>query len=435
MNLCDSKYLQVLFPAWYRVPGIFEEKLIGTLVKRLSIFIMPAVLLVAAYLCMPRLALIPPPWQELLPYFPFAAIAAGMFLSLHFHRSRVFFVLLMLAVFSWSCGAFLRDGLVDFRSRMIFQALSLLIPLNITLFCFMRERGILTLGGRLRIGFLAMQAALVAWFVRYDYTGVEELLARKFLANPVLDSLPLSQTAFFVLCAGSLLMTVRILTRQSHIDSGLLGAMAAVALTCIRQGAPDASLAFVAAAGLILTLSILQDTYDMAFRDDLTGLQSRRALNEQLAGLGRRYVVAMVDVDHFKRFNDTYGHDVGDQVLKMVATKIQGVRGGGKAFRYGGEEFTIIFPRKNGPETVPHLEELRKAIAGYKLWLRSTDRPKKAREGEKLRSGKEGDTAVSVTVSIGVAESEDGLSPAEVIKAADKALYRAKHKGRNQVCR
>ncbi|MCM2359401.1 MAG: GGDEF domain-containing protein [Geobacteraceae bacterium] len=409
--------------------------MISSLAKRVSILAPPAVLLVAAYLGMTRIAAVPPPWREILPSLPYAAIAVGMFLSLHFHRSRVFFVLLILAVFSWSSSAYLLAGSTDFPGRMISQALFLLVPLNITLFCFMRERGIFTVGGRLRLGFLAVQAGLVGWFVRYNYTGVEELLTRKLLATPFLDALPVSQSAFFVFCAGFLLMTVRIITRQSHIDSGLLGAMAAVALVSARQADPDAALAFVTAAALTLVLSILRDTYNMAFRDDLTGLPSRRSLNEQLAGLGRRYVVAMVDVDHFKRFNDTYGHDVGDQVLKMVATKIQGVRGGGKAFRYGGEEFTIIFPRKGGAETLPHLEELRKTIAGYKLWLRSPERPKKAKDAEKLRGDKGGEVAMSVTVSIGVAESEDGSTPAEVIKNADKALYRAKHKGRNQVCR
>jgi len=76
--------------------------------------------------------------------------------------------------------------------------------------------------------------------------------------------------------------------------------------------------------------------------------------------MGRRYVIAMLDVDHFKSFNDTYGHDVGDQVLKMVAAKINGVKGGGKPFRYGGEEFTVIFPRRRLAEAIPHLEEVRK---------------------------------------------------------------------------
>jgi len=381
----------------------------------------------------PRLANLPPVWQEILPWLPYAAIAAGMFLSLNFHRGRAFFVLLMLTCFYWSCATFLRDGLTDFRARMVFQALSLLLPIDILLFCFMRERGVFSLGGRLRIAFLAAQAGLVAWLIRYNYTGIEQFLSRKFVASPLLDRLGIPQLSLLIFSVAALLMVLRILFRQSPVDSGFFGALAAVAFVCSRQGAPDVTLAFVTAAGLILTLTVLQDTYNMAFRDDLTGLPSRRALNEQLAGMGRSYVVAMVDVDHFKRFNDTYGHDVGDQVLKMVATKIEGVKGGGKAYRYGGEEFTIIFPRKGMAETLPHLEELRKTIAGYRLWLRNPDRPKKAGEGEKRRTGGGGETAVSVTVSIGVAESEEGHTPAEIVRDADKALYRAKHKGRNMV--
>jgi GGDEF domain-containing protein len=173
----------------------------------------------------------------------------------------------------------------------------------------------------------------------------------------------------------------------------------------------------------------------MAFRDDLTGIPSRRALNECLHGIGRRYTVAMLDVDHFKRFNDTYGHDVGDQVLKMVARKILAVGGGGKAYRYGGEEFTVLFPGKKAAEALPHLEAVRQSIESYRLAIRSYDRPKDPRQGESKRGSKGDTTEVSVTISIGVAEAgEDQKSTAEVMKAADKALYRAKSKGRNQVC-
>jgi len=172
----------------------------------------------------------------------------------------------------------------------------------------------------------------------------------------------------------------------------------------------------------------------MAFRDDLTNLPSRRALNEHLMGLARPYAIAMLDVDHFKRFNDTHGHDVGDQVLKMVGSRIGGVAGGGKPYRYGGEEFTIIFPKKNVADVRPYLEELRKAIAEYRLCLRGSDRPKDQEEGKNHR-GKSADQHVSVTISIGVAESSERLrSPAEVIKAADGALYKAKNRGRDQVC-
>jgi diguanylate cyclase (GGDEF)-like protein len=405
----------------------------GSLYKKFFIFAVPASILAVAYLALPRTGSLPPVWRELLPSLPYIAIAAGIFLSLHFHRSRSFFILLMLAVFYWCCSSFLKDGLADFRSRMVFQSLSILLPCNILLFCLMRERGVLSLGGRLRLIFLGIQAGVIVWIVQGNFTSVEHLLTEKFVSSLFLDRLALSQAAFFLLCIAALFMALRIFMRQSPVDSGILGVLAAVAFVCNRQGSPEVSLVFVTAAGLIMTLTVLQDTYNMAFRDDLTGLPSRRALNEQLTALGRKYVIAMVDIDHFKRFNDTHGHDVGDQVLKMVAGKIEGVKGGGKPFRYGGEEFTIIFPRKTMAETVAHLEELRKAIAGYKLWLRSADRPVKAKEGEKRRSGDGGETAVSVTVSIGLAESEEGHSPADILRAADKALYRAKHKGRNQV--
>src|SRR3989441_13015310 len=81
----------------------------------------------------------------------------------------------------------------------------------------------------------------------------------------------------------------------------------------------------------------------MAYQDSLTGLPARRALNEALLRLGGHYTVAMLDVDHFKRINDHHGHDVGDQVLKMIAAKLAQVTGGGKAYRYGGEGVAGIF--------------------------------------------------------------------------------------------
>ena len=392
-------------------------------------------LLLTAYAALPRIVDISPAWKGILPTIPYLTIAFGMFLSLHFHRGRVFFILLMQALFYWCCDTYFRGGLDGFPSRLMYQMFFVLLPLNITLFCFMRERGVLTLGGRLRLLFLVAQGGVAYMLIRYECTGVERVLTRRYLTGSLFDQLPLPQTSMFVFLVGALLILIRILVRKSYIDSGMLGVMAAVALIGVKQAAPDAPLVFITTGALLLVLSILKDTYNMAYRDDLTGLQSRRALNEQLSGLGKRYTVAMVDIDHFKRFNDTFGHDVGDQVLRMVASRLERVSGGGRPFRYGGEEFTILFPRKKGAEVLTHLEDLRKSIAGYKLWLRSPDRPKKRAEGEKQRRSKEGEVSVSVTVSIGVADSNDGHTPSEVISSADKALYRAKHKGRNQVCR
>jgi GGDEF domain-containing protein len=298
----------------------------------------------------------------------------------------------------------------------------------------MRERGILTTAGRMRLCFLGLQAAMAVWLARYHPAGVGEFFAREIIPALLPAGIYLPQPALVTLVPAVLLTTVRVLLRQSPVDSAFLGTLVAVTAVCSLPTIANLPLLFITAAALTLTLGVLQDSYNMAFRDDLTGLPSRRALNERLLELGRRYVVAMLDVDHFKHFNDTYGHDVGDQVLKMVARKIQGVKGGGKPFRYGGEEFTVIFPRRRLAEAVPHLEEVRRAIAAYQLTIRGSDRPPQAGRGKKQRGGgvEQGET-VSVTISIGVAEYGDGANPAEVLRQADQALYRAKRKGRNQL--
>ena len=173
----------------------------------------------------------------------------------------------------------------------------------------------------------------------------------------------------------------------------------------------------------------------MAYRDDLTGLLGRRALNERLASRGRRYSIGMLDVDHFKKFNDNYGHDVGDQVLKLVASRIKQIAGG-TAYRYGGEEFCIIFPRKSAVDCVEPLNELRESIAQYKMSLRDSKlRPKKTEPGSRKRgASRVGSSQVSVTISIGVAERTEAAPEAmSVLKTADDNLYRAKRAGRNKV--
>jgi PleD family two-component response regulator len=144
----------------------------------------------------------------------------------------------------------------------------------------------------------------------------------------------------------------------------------------------------------------------------------------------------MVDVDHFKKFNDTHGHDVGDQVLRLVAGRLAQVGGGGIAYRYGGEEFSVLFPDRDAADAAQHLEDIRGAIERYKMAVRGEDRPKNPDDSQKLRINKAADKTLSVTVSIGVAQPNEGRpTPARVLKAADEALYRAKQSGRNRVSR
>lgn len=147
--------------------------------------------------------------------------------------------------------------------------------------------------------------------------------------------------------------------------------------------------------------------------------------------LSGSYAIAMSDVDHFKKFNDTYGHDVGDQVLRKVASHLRRVHDG-KAYRYGGEEFTILFPGKSAKEAFDALDKVRESIAESGFALRSADRPKdKPDDLHKKKKAKR----VTVTISMGVAEGEQKKSnPEHIIRDADKALYAAKESGRNCVC-
>jgi len=184
---------------------------------------------------------------------------------------------------------------------------------------------------------------------------------------------------------------------------------------------------------LYYLLVIIIDAYFLAYRDDLTSLPSRRALNQLAMSLGRKYTVAMLDIDHFKKFNDTYGHDIGDQVLKLVAAKIGSVSGGGKAFRYGGEEFTIVFPRKTLEHALPELEAVRQAIQDYKIVIRQPQRKTKQDRKAKPSNKSSNFKTVNVTISIGAAIRTNKQSFEQVLKCSDQALYKAKKNGRNNV--
>src|SRR2546429_1820428 len=141
-------------------------------------------------------------------------------------------------------------------------------------------------------------------------------------------------------------------------------------LSRVQPGNPGLSTFWFATSALILIVAVVEASYHMAYEDTLTGLPARRALNEALLRLGGQYSVAMIDVDHFKRINDRHGHDVGDQVLRMIAAKLAQVPGGGKAYRYGGEEFAVIFAGRGGEECVPDLDKLRTNVQGPPIVLR-----------------------------------------------------------------
>jgi diguanylate cyclase (GGDEF)-like protein len=397
-------------------------------------FGVPVALLAAAFVLVFYNASLPRSLAGLRVYGPYILFALGAALAAGFNRGRALLALIVL------CGAYgaqqlwLQQGLETFAARTVYIALTLFVPLNLAALALMPERGTFNRHGALRLGAILLQAAVTAWLVMAGQADVIDWAYQKFLDPAPFSAGRIPQLGIALVGLGLLITMTMALVTRSAVSAALAGAIVAFA---IAAHVPTASLTFsvfTAMAELMVTVAVLQDTFHMAFRDELTGIPSRRALNERLAGLGRTYTVAMVDVDHFKNFNDTYGHDLGDQVLKMIAAHIAGVGGGGTAYRYGGEEFTILFPGKEAEEALPHLEALREEIESYRLALRATERPRKAKGSKRQRGGWRGRNAVSVTVSIGVAERNGRLAtPQAVIEAADRALYRAKDQGRNRV--
>jgi len=192
------------------------------------------------------------------------------------------------------------------------------------------------------------------------------------------------------------------------------------------MGAVKQQLAVTTGEAIKLSISNLrlrESLREQATLDALTGLYNRRYLDEVLArelhaAVRRRspLCVTMIDLDHFKRFNDTYGHEAGDTVLRELGHILRvNLRKSDISCRYGGEEFVLVFPDSSLADTCQRVEKIRALVKN--LVLRHGDQP-----------------ATAITVSAGVAQARaDGSTPSELLRAADDAMYAAKHAGGDRV--
>lgn len=363
----------------------------------------------------------------LMQILPWLLAVGGVVLAWRFNRTALLFALFVLLLSDVVLRSY---GLPSAANGAVVRnALVVLLPLNLWGFALIKERGLFTPRGWLRLGLIALQIALVFLFSLGGQDGPARFLFKRFLDIEVLDGLRLYQMAVGAWLLAGLALLGRYWRQPTALTSGFFWAMLSsfVAVTRFDPGRGESF--FICVAGLIIVAGVIESSHALAYRDELTGLPGRRALNEDLLKIGRVYSLAMVDIDHFKRFNDTYGHATGDQVLKMVAAKLARVGGGGRSYRYGGEEFTILFPGRPLNEVREHLETLRKTVADDAFMLRSGLRSKR----KVGKPAKRKPQQASVTISLGAAE-HDGQSAEDLIKLADKNLYKAKQLGRNRLC-
>jgi GGDEF domain-containing protein len=353
--------------------------------------------------------------------------------------------LLALAYLAMGGGA-LAAGLSDLPHERAW-AVAYAVPVGLALLYGSGETALISVGTLIRALLLLALPPLAAM--------TRGLVAAPATVGGARWALPLPVVALLVPALGVVLLRAG---RDRTFEAVLICALAPVfAVVGARLAAVPAEAAemrrFLFSASAVIGLYGLFRLYwGRVYVDELTGVMNRRALEERMRGLGRRYAIAMVDVDRFKSFNDTYGHAEGDNVLRRVAAHLRDNAAGG-VYRYGGEEFAVVYPRTEAVAAVDALEKMREALAGTPFSIRTAGRRKgkSGRRSRRERSGgdrrgrggtgrdRRGDRSgrqVTITVSVGVADANSRRSsPQSVLEAADRALYEAKKAGRNRVVR
>ena len=359
------------------------------------------------------------------PVYAWVIFPIGLLLGWRFKRNQLVVALAVLfaaetAIAYFSAGQWAQIG------GVVYSAVAILLPLDLAAIAWLSERTMSTWQGRLVEGAIIIQPLAIALLLRPELSALAQAIQQGVTAITRIPALAL--LAFAVAISA---IVLRFVIRRTVIHASLGWAVLA-ALMGLHADGPGSTV-YLTTGGLILIVSLIETSHRMAFSDELTGLPSRRALTDALIRLPETYTIAMIDIDHFKKLNDEFGHAAGDQVLRLIGSTLTRTEGGGRPFRYGGEEFAVLFPGKSVEDVLPHLEDLREAIEASSFTLRGRDRPKI--RPEKPVRGSGGRRKIAITVSIGVAEPDGGgAEPDEVIRAADQALYHAKRTGRNRIC-
>jgi len=403
----------------------------GTKGNVLFLTLTPIAAIAITYFSVPFLTKLESGMLEQLPYVPYLVILSVIALGGFFGKHRVTFISVILGLaYLITHNVVSAPGLAN--ANLLLNLVSILLPLNIAVVSGLKELQLFSIKSLILISAVFSQVLVCSW-VTQNYPqeiGNIVLFTPEAISSLLPQSISLATLIAFLL--GFILLIRLIIKNGTVFEYSFTGAFISVFFFFQAGIQTPADAIFMVTASLIMAWGLLHNSYLIAYIDELTELPGRRAMTEEMSHLRGLYAIAMLDIDHFKKFNDTYGHDVGDQVLRMVAGKIGKIGGNGKAFRYGGEEFAIIFPGKGSKAAFSYLSNLRETIDHSSLILRNQDRPSK--KPDKMPPKKIPWQEVHVTISIGIADSsEDLINTDEIMKAADDALYRSKEKGRNRI--
>ncbi|WP_455757211.1 diguanylate cyclase domain-containing protein [Sulfurimonas sp.] len=348
---------------------------------------------------------------SLVPYIFYAISALIFWVSWHFNRNRFIFIIIPLVLMQ---VGFKYLG-VD-KATLLYIFTSIVFPLHLLIFLVLKERGLFSIWGIMKILFFVFEIAIVLYFIYFPHAIIKEFIDIKIFASSMY---PLKDISVVIGIAVVFVLTMLVMfNRYLVYNSSFLIIAISFYSGLYFLKTPHANEISLLAISVVIFALLIRESYRLAFYDELTELPGRRALVEDMAKLGMKYSFAMIDIDFFKKFNDTYGHDTGDDVLKMVATKLSEVTGGGKAYRYGGEEFVILFPSVERDQAFVHTDLVRDIVSKSAFVVRN----------------KKGSKKIFVNISAGLVQnSSKDKDPFATMKRADNALYKAKKAGRNQV--
>lgn len=360
--------------------------------------------------------LLPDKVSDAMPFLPLLIFLLSAILAVYFNR----LVLLLLILI---CGTELYlFAYHEPESDVIFSIVSFILPLSVVITAFIRLQKVISVKAVSVYIFFAILFVSSLWLLRSQPEWMTELFAYKLLDAKYFEWSKVPQIAILLHFSCLILLVGVLSVRQDSISAAVTGNfIILMVLLYVRPVQPD--LLILMTGGFLINLvSILKVSWSMAYLDDLTQIPARRAMTEKMSALVGIYSIAMIDIDFFKKFNDRFGHDTGDEVLRMVASKLKTVSGGGQVFRYGGEEFAIIFTNKDAKQVLPYIEEVRTTIESTRFVVK---------RGRNNTGGKNSGKTTPVTVSAGIADSVGFNNAYEVMKKADAGLYKAKKKGRN----
>lgn len=370
----------------------------------------------------------------ILSNLPYVLFFCCFVLSHAFKQSRIAMCSFAMLVTYWFIQYRLQTPLSEGTTILELSLLAFVLPVALAL-VFSFKNG--ELFSKSLLLYLVTLFMLAGWcYLTLDHvaTGGFDNINDTFLfVVPNISKIPFILVIYLTIII--LIFAICVASMNRIIDVVIYSSALFSSATLVFFHVPFISSMIFSLSGVMLLIYLLSASYELAFKDLLTDIPGRLALESDIRSLGRKFTIAMIDIDHFKSFNDTYGHDIGDDVLRLVASKMKHIGGGAKIYRYGGEEFTVLFKGKLADQSQDHLELLRATIESYDMVLRDLDsRPKDKKVGQKKRNGNKRSDVVNITISIGVCDSSESNNVKAVLKKADEALYKAKKGGRNKIC-